>query len=404
MGGIIPNLSDLRIGNPFVTIVGRTAPGGGITVGGKEQKGTCIFVNCPEVVLLDLTYDGSAPTPTGPSTGTVGFQIGSGNIYNVVFAHLSARWQGNKNFLALTNDAGPVKNITVQNCLMYEPNAQHPVGPMTDATSGPATSSTNLDFHHNLHINVGHRIPLWNTKSGRWQNNIAYNWDWFAALFQGGCDVDIISNYYVRGNLNVGDNGGHAHPFEMSKVQSTDDSSHSMPGPGSFFVKGNYDSKLLTDPKGDQTLLCAQVPGEGDAEIGPIPSDWFRSTPLPAPKYPIVDDSEFDIATLESKILPTVGNAIQLNADGSFTMRRDPDDQRVIQQYIARGPGNFFTGQFPSPPIAAGTPYPSQHHNGLSDVWVQQHGLDTSDPNLNNKISPNTGLPYLECFLYGLNP
>lgn len=403
-GGIIPNLSDLRIGNPFVTVAGRTAPGGGITVGGKQQIGVCLFVNCSEVILLDLTYDGSAPTPTGPSTGTVGFQIGSGNIKNVVFAHLSARWQGNKNFLALTNDAGPVCNISVQNCLMYEPNAQHPVGPMTDATTGPATGSLNLDFHHNLHINVGHRIPLWNTKSGRWQNNIAYNWDWFAALFQGGCTVDIISNYYVRGNLNVGDNGGHPSPFEMSAIQSTDDTSKSMPGPGSFYVAGNYDSKLQINPKGDQSVICGQVPGEGDSETGPIPPAWFRSAQLPAPKYPIVDDSQFSLATLESMILPTVGNSIQLNGDGTFTTRRDPEDQRVIQQYIARGPGNFFTGQFDSPAIAAGTPWPSTQHDGIADQWKQLHDLDTSDPALYNKISPNAGIPYIECFFYGVTP
>lgn len=362
------------------------------------------MVNCPQVIILDFTYDGSAPTPTGPDTGTVGFQIASGNISDVVFAHLSARWQGNKNFIALTNNVGPVKNITVQHCLMYEPNAKHPVGPMTDATSGPASGSTNLDFHHNLHINIGHRLPLWNTKSGRWQNNIVYNWDWFAALFQGGCDVDIISNYYVRGNLNVGDNGGHGHPFEMSMVQSTDDQSRSMPGPGSFYVKGNYDSKLLTNPRGDQTLLCAQVPEEGASEVGPMPTSWYRSTPLASPKYPIVDDSNFDLATLESKILPTVGNSIQLNADGSFTTRRDPDDQRVIQQYIARGPGNFFNGQFPSPSIAAGTPYISSQHDGIADQWKQLHGFDTSDPAFYNKISQRAGIPYIECFLYGVTP
>jgi pectate lyase len=400
MGGIICNKTDLRIGNPFVTVAGQTAPGGGITLGGVGQKGNCLFTNTHDVILRYLTYDGYDPnTPPGPATGTVGFAVGSGKCYNVVMDHLTARWWNNKVFLMLTNDAGPVTDVTVQFCLMYESNAAHPVGAMTDATSGPATSSTNLDYHHNLSVNIGHRLPLWNTKSGRWQNNLIYNWDYFAALFQGGCDVDVIGNAYIAGNLNVGDNDGHPHPLEMTKVQSTDDSSHSMPGPGSFYVVRNIGPQQK-DPNGDQTILCAQTPGEGEAENGPVPPAWFRNAPLPAPKYAITDDT----GNLDSVIVPTVGNSQMLNADGSFSLRRDTMDTRVVAQYSNRGPGQFFTGQFKAPSVDPGTPYPSKWHNGLSDVWVQNHGLDTADPNLNNKISPNAGITYLECFLSGVTP
>ena len=74
-------------------------------------------------------------------TGTVGFELASGNIYNVVLDHLSGRWWGNKPFLALSNDAGNVHDISYQWIMCYEPNAGHPVGPMADATSGSARNS-----------------------------------------------------------------------------------------------------------------------------------------------------------------------------------------------------------------------------------------------------------------------
>lgn len=404
-GGIIANKSRMTIGNPYCTLVGRTCPGE-IVLGGQGQSGESLFISTHDVVVRDISYDGSASTATGPDTGTVGFELASGAVQNVIFDHLSARWWGNKGWILYANGQA-ITDVSMQFSLMYEPNFEHPVGPMTDASS-LAEDCVDLDFHHNLFVNMGHRIPLYNTKRGRWASNLIYNWDYFASLFQGGVNADLIGNKYVRGNLN--DGNSNPHPFQFSPVQSTDDTTQKMPGPGSFYLVGNYSDQYQTNPAGDQTVMCAKLNGEGTPELGPPPASWYRSSPLAVIPYPIVsEDLSKNINALDEVLLAGVGNCIRLNADGSFNIQPSTQDARVLAQYVAKGSGGeylspSYNGPKVAPPPATGTLYESSQHDGIADAWKQKWNLSTTDPALFNKISPNTGLPYIECFLGGIAP
>ena len=399
VSGLISNKSRLQVQNPYLTIAGQTAPGGGIVLGGPNQSGEALFISTHDVIVRYVTYNGDNPnTPTGPDTGTVGFELTSGNVYNVILDHVSARWWGNKGFLMMSNDGGPTHDDTLQWSLMYEPNAAHPVGPMTDATSSPATGDQNLDFHHNMFANTGHRLPLFNCKSGRWQNNLVYNWDYFGGLWQGAGTPDIIGNKYVKGNLNSGDNDGHAHPFEFTSVQSTDDASQSMEGAPSIYISGNI-GPGQSDPSGDQTELTGEVPGEGLSENGAVPSGWYRSSQLQRQEFPITADSA---SNLDNVLLPTVGNSQHLDCSGNLVSNRDSEDTRVVNQYINGGSGNFFTGQFSQPSIAAGTACTESLHDGIPDQWKQLKGLSTTDSTLYKTTAPN-GYTYLENYLNGSN-
>jgi hypothetical protein len=395
VSGLITNKSRLNVGNPLCTIAGQTAPGGGIVIGGANASGEALFISTHDVIARYLTYDGSNPnTPTGPDTGTVGFEMASGAVKNVILDHCSARWWGNKGLIIYANGQA-ISNVTMQNSLMYECNAAHPVGPMTDASS-LAEDCLDLDFHHNMFVNIGHRLPLYNTAQGRWQSNIVFNWNYFGLLTQGKVAMDIIGNNYVIGNLNPGNSN--PHPFGFSPVQSTDDTTQKNSGAPSIYLAGNISAPYQTNPSGDQTVMCARLNGEGTAELGPPPSNYYRTSPLPAPKYAITSTP---VTSLDALLIPTVGNSQHLQADGTFASNRDSMDARIISQYQAKGPGNFFTGQFTAPSIPSGTPYPSAQHDGMSDVYKQKMGLDTSDPNLHNKISP-AGITWLETFLAGI--
>jgi pectate lyase len=398
VGGLINVSGDLRIGNPFITVAGQTAPGGGIKLAGI---GGIMWVNTHDAIIRYLSYDGNSPD-SGPDKGSVAFDAGSGDCYNVIFDHISGFHVTNKQLIVLANDAGRVRNVTFQRCMTYKPDKLHPVGPMVDATTWPAKDVTDIDYHHNFFGDTSHRLPLFNGKSGRWVNNIVYNWDWFATLLQGGCVVDAIGNKYVPGNMNIGDNGGHPHPIELSNAQSLDDSAKSMPGPPSIYLRGNIGPQL-SDPSGDQMLLCAVVETEGGPEIGAVPASWFRSSPMTDGAFPITAD---DVPQLDALLLDDVGNSAMLDASGQWQPRRGPEDAAMITEYRNKTDGSLWTaptGYQPSP-VANGTPYPSSHHNGLSDAWVQAMGLDTADANLNNKIDPRTGHTWLEVFLSGTSP
>jgi pectate lyase len=410
VSGLITGRSRMQIQNPYITIAGQTAPGGGIVVGGPNQQAEQIFISTHDVVIRYLTYDGNNPnTATGPDTGTVGFELASGNIYNVVLDHISGRWWGNKPFLALSNDSGNVHDVTYQWIMCYEPNAGHPVGPMADATSGSARNSVNIDWHHSFFANTGHRLPLVDVGSMRWVNNIVYNWDFFAALTWGGAKMDYIGNKYVPGNLNAG-NGNHEFDSNPNNDDSTDQSDNCIggnpcdnPGPPSLFLVNNlgpHNSSVTTSPNDSGQKAMTQQGWEGGDRGGDIPNSWFRGSALQGETFPIQPDSVTD---LDNIMLNTVGNSQHLDCGGNFVSNRDSQDARVISQYKSNGSGHFFTGQFSAPSIAAGSACTESQHDGIPDQWKQANGLSTSDSTLYKQTAPN-GYTYLENYLNGTDP
>src|SRR6185369_15597118 len=180
VSGLITFLSRVQVSSPYVTVAGQTAPGGGIVIGGANQRGEQLFISTHDVVIRYLTYDGNNPnTATGPDTGTVCCEMASGDIYNVVWDHITARWMGNKAFPLVSNVAGKgIHNMNIQWSLLYEPNVTHAVGIGTVYVSeGSGMATTDDDAHHNMVVSVDHRLPL--NQSGRnvrWVNNIVYNW------------------------------------------------------------------------------------------------------------------------------------------------------------------------------------------------------------------------------------
>jgi hypothetical protein len=389
VGGVIQVSGDLRIGNPYLTIAGQTAPGGGIKLVGT---GAIMWVNTHDVVIRYLSYDGNSPN-SGPSVGSVSFDAGSGNVYNVIFDHVSGFHVTNKQLIVLCNDAGPVKNVTFQWNMTYKPDVNHPVGPMADATTCAASTVTNIDYHHNFFADTSHRLPLFNVKSGRWVNNIVYNWDWFAGLWQGATTPDIINNRYIPGNMNSGDNSGHPHPMEFTSTQSTDDTSQSMQGAPSVFLSGN------SGPQGSDIAITGRVGSEGSAEIGAVPSSWFRSSPLPSQTFPITADP---VSSLDAVLLPRVGNSQQITCDGTWSPRRQSEDVAMIAEYQSRAPGSPWSAPsgYTTASVSNGTPCTESLHDGIPDQWKTKYGLSTTDPTLHKQQAPN-GHTYLENYLNG---
>jgi hypothetical protein len=422
VSGLITFLSRAEVFNPYLTIAGQTAPGGGIVIGGPNQQGEQLFVATHDVVVRYLTYDGNNPnTPTGPSTGTACCEMASGDIYNIVWDHISARWMGNKAFPVVSNMPGlGIHNTTIQWTLLYEPNVQHAVGIGTVYVSqGSGKATTDDDAHHNAFITVDHRLPL--NQSGRnvrWVNNLVYNWGLFAALSMGGVQTDYIGNKYVDGtggNINYSDthvflaNGNGCDPYD----QTGDCGGDNETGPSMYLLNntgrtGRTRGAPMVTPTNvvndaGQKSMTAQGSESGDTgdpnSTGAWPSDWFRNTPLPAEQFPIIAD---DVANLDNVLLPTVGNSQHLDCSGNWVANRDSQDTRIISVYKTLAADDLFTGQFQPPPISTGTPCQETQHDGIPDQWKSAQGLSTTNPNLFNEIAPN-GYTYLENYLNGPN-
>jgi len=428
VSGLITFLSRAQISNPYITIAGQTAPGGGIVIGGPNQQGEQIFVSTHDVVIRYLTYDGNNPnTPTGPDTGTVCCEMASADIYNVVWDHISARWIGNKAFPLISNVPGKgIHNMDIQWSLLYEPNVAHAVGIGTVYVStGSGMATTDDDAHHNMFVTVDHRLPL--NQSGRnvrWVNNLVYNWGMFAALSMGGVQTDYIGNKYVDGtSISLAGQGGalnytNSHVF-LANGNGCDpkDPAGDCPngdnqtGPTLYLLNNTgrtgatVGSAMVTPTNvvndAGQKSMTAQGWEAGDSgnpnSSGPMPASWFRSTPLPAEPFPIVAD---DVSNLDNVLLPTVGNSQQLNCDGTWVSNRDAQDTRIIRVYQNKLADDLFHGQFSAPAIPAGTPCVESLHDGIPDQWKTAKGLSTKDPNIYKSTAPN-GYTWLENYLNG---
>ena len=434
VSGLITFLSRAQISNPYITIAGQTAPGGGIVIGGPNQKGEQIFVSTHDVVVRYLTYDGNNPnTPTGPDTGTVCCEMASGDIYNVIWDHMTARWMGNKAFPLVSNSANNnIHNMNIQWSLVYEPNVTHAVGIGTVYVDqgGSGLATTDDDAHHNMFITVDHRLPL--NQSGnhvRWVNNIVYNWGQFAALSMGGVQTDYIGNKYVDGNgcltsagcLNYSNthvftaNGNNCDPTDETGDCPDEGGANDNTQAPSMYMLNNTGrtgatrgSAMVTptnaaNDSGQKSMTQqGSECGEGcdPNATGPWPSSWYRSSPLPAEQFPIVADP---VTNLDSVLLPTVGNSQHLDCTGKWVSNRDSQDTRIIGVYQNNQADDLFIGQFSAPAIPAGTACTESLHDGIPDQWKSANGLSTTDTNLSSEVAPN-GFTYLENYLNGTNP
>jgi pectate lyase len=420
VAGLITQHSDLSVSNPFLTIAGQTASGE-VILGGPGNKGFALRVSTHDVVIRYITISPDDPnTPSGPATGTVGFGVVNGDNYNIILDHVSSRWAGNKIWITNSNYVGPNRSITTSWSLFYEPHAGHPVGPGTAGNpvgcpnaapdphlANPCFSSleTDIDFHHNMFVNISHRIPETDNKSVRWVNNLTFNWAFYAFVGLGGEALDIIGNKWVRGNLNEYSQAHEIHVTEKSPE---------VLGNPSVFVSGNVGPNQ-SNPNGDQYLMVSHISGENGYENGPIPDNWKRRAPLPATDFPIIADP---VESLDAILLPTIGNSQHLSCDGTWIKHRDDADTRIIAQYQSQGAGGFWpngitvTGRaalrLPTPsaewqdrPVVSGAPCAESLHDGIPDQWKKLQGLSTTDLDLYKSVAPD-GYTILEHYLNGI--
>ncbi len=417
VAGLITQHSDLTVNHPFLTIAGQTAPGE-IILGGPGNKGFTLRVSTHDVVIRYITLSpDDFETPSGPSTGTVGFGVINGDNYNIIVDHVSSRWAGNKLWITASNYAGPNRLITTSWSLFYEPHAGHPVGPGTagnpigcpnaapdPALANPCFSSleTDIDFHHNMFVNISHRIPETDNRSVRWVNNLTFNWAFYAFAGLGGEALDIVGNKWVRGNLNASSQAHEIHVTENSPE---------VLGNPSVFVSGNLGPNQ-SDPHGDQYLMVSHISGENGRENGPIPDGWKRTAPLPATNFPIIADPA---ESLDAILPPTVGNSQHLDCNGAWVNHRDDADTRIIEQYQSKGPGGFWpngitvTGKaalpLPAPapewqdrPVVNGATCAESLQDGIPDQWKKLQGLSTTKRELYKSVAPD-GYTVLEHYL-----
>ncbi len=399
VGGTIELLTDLRILNPYLTIAGQTAPGGGILLSGKKSTKDLISVMTHNVVIRYIRMrKGYNPQSvnTGQGDGIAATYAGDNNYgQSIIIDHCSMSWTQDENASIWGRNTVPNQpnNITYSWNLIAEPLAAHPVNVITGSNNNASEYMTNIDFHHNLLANSSHRNPLIKNKTFRFINNIVYNWSKGATQLGGGVNVDIIGNLYKTGPLNSADKGKH---YEI-QVFPTGNSTTPLGSP-TIYIENNI-GPHNSNPSSDNWIMVQQVSMESGSEMGPLSTQYKRTLPLPALLMPI---SIYPANELENLVLPTVGASRRLDCLGNWVSNRDTVDTRIVQEYhtnkgiiptTENDVGGFST-------IANGTPCADADHDGMPDAWEDANGLNKNNPADGPLVGPD-GYTNVERYLNG---
>ena len=436
-GGTITLLSSLMVLNPFLTIAGQTAPGGGIQISGPSGANAAgnpaLLIKTHDVVVqyLRVRRGHNAGEICNQNPWSCGASVevlanwASDSPYNIVIDHVSAEWSNYDSLIILGGQAATLlpRQITISYSIIGEELSG--AGQTTAAALGAYTGGavpdamTDIDVHHSLFAGASHRTPLMTVNSGRLVNNFVYAWTYYAMRNKG--FRDLVNNYFKL-------RSGQATPSHEFSAWITNDGNDTSAAP-SFYVTGNVGPN---DPAGTNNwnLMTALAVNESGVESSsPISTTYQRGSAIPTLSgyIPIVADPVFNISSTSGLLLNTartaaydgVGASRKLDCSGNWADARDSVDSRIVNA-VANGTPLFGSYDYSSlsaspqsqadlggwPTLATGTACTDSNNNSLPDVWESYwaavFGLgSTLDPNAHNFGDAYTNL---EHYINGMNP
>lgn len=345
------NYIKIRDGFGEVTILGQTAPAGGIHLAKAP-----FWIHDSQIIMRHMThrlgkawtnndapnYQGTPADPNYEPDASFRIRAFGSPINNFMFDHLSLYWGHDGTFAV--GDGGGVNyasNITIQNSIVAE---------TLDKKYGALILSPTVTMYENLWTQGQSRTPSFLKPyiTGEFINNIVYNGRSNHSI-EYSAKMDFISNVYKYGSTvkeghTFGIEGGNGGTLLDTEIYLDDNISVTS---GEAIT---FSSNILNNPS---ILKNSVVASTGISVI--VPS-----------------------TQVENKILPTVGSYLN----------RDAADTRVVNDYI-NDTGDLLetettVGGFPS--ITSVT-RPAGFYNSLTDIpetFVQAHGITSNDQVITN--------------------
>ena len=327
VSGTIPLKAQLSISEPFVTIAGHTAPGGGICL-----KNYGLGIVAHDVVVRHLRVrpgDDMGPLmkQQGKSFETDGLSIGA-PARDVIIDHCSVSWANDE---VLSVSGAGITNITVQWCIISESlnSSFHHKGP--HGYGSLLRTNGNVSFHHNLYAHHTSRSPRPGTYGEGcilldFRNNVIYDSAGYSAADP--VRMNYVGNYIKRARKRAFEVGG-----ETTKL----------------FAEGNV----------------LEGSGELIANLKPVNKV----------------EAAFPVAAVATDSARQAFERV-LASSGATLPERDAVDQRVVKQAI-EGSGGLIDSQanvggWPALPSPA--PPDDFDQDGMPDAWERGVGLNPQDP------------------------
>lgn len=342
VAGVIDLKSPIRVTQPFVTVAGQSAPGGGITL-----RGHGIIVNTHDVVIRHLRVR------PGDISGTEadGIAVG-GDSANVVIDHCSVSWAVDENL----SPSGAIRDVTVQWSIISEALNRSVHGKGAHGYGSLVRASGGLTMHHNLWAHNSSRNPRLGCNYGRppfprfdIRNNVIYN--------AGGANVagDTFEANYVGNFHKPGPDSPPAHaifaPTEKAALK--------------FFFAGNAPGDLR----------------------------WFSRAGAAAV------DRAFDSPAVRTTSAQAAYEEVLAHA-GATLPRRDAVDERIVRE-VREGSGAHIDSQWETggwPAMRAERAPRDTDRDGIPDEWERARGLNPHDAADAARTAPS-GYAWIEEYL-----
>lgn len=242
VSGDIHLKAPLNVENPYISILGQTAPGKGITI--RDHN---VFITADHTIIRYLRFR------MGSVSGAEADALGAKRCSNIIIDHCSMSWATDEN-ASFYN----INDATVQWCIISEAlNASvHHKG---QHGYGGIWGGRNVTFHHNLFAHNKSRNPRFDHPriysglellTGRgtvdFKNNVVYNWN-IKAIYGGEEGwFNVEGNYFRPGPATRSLDG------EWLDISTSETTSMT---PGNFYIddnvydvsavrKGGFDGKL----------------------------------------------------------------------------------------------------------------------------------------------------------------
>jgi hypothetical protein len=350
-GGTIVLQSRLNVVQPFITIAGQTAPGGGITLrmdpAAPTNLGT-MAVLTHDVVIRYLRFRPGNGFKGGDSDDALA--IVNPGVYNVVVDHCSFSWAVDEN----VNTYDGTSDVTISNSIIAEGlnNAGHPRGLHSKGLLAGGIGAHNVSIHHNLFVsNVDRNPQVSGVSVADVRNNVVYNYGTgsgsgvtLVSSSKGAPRVNWVGNFYKP--------GPNSDPNRAEFATYNGDTGASQ----QWYGEGN----MRWTPGG---VLPARV-GQANGQIGaPFPAATVRTT-----------SAEQAYA--------------EVLAGAGASQARDAVDERLVAEVI-NGGGSFKDVAGPYPALAAGTAPVDSDGDGMPDTYENAKGTNPRAADATGDVNGN---------------
>lgn len=314
VAGTIELQKTLVIENPFISILGHSAPGDGVMITTESYVSSSVISIATHDVLIQFVRI-RAGASDRVNCCRDALSIGNpepGNVYNVVIDRNSISW-GTDEVVEIWYDSHDITfsyNI-ISEGLHRSTNSEGPAG-RGFLVGGDAHS---VSIHHNLFAHNYQRNPMVNSVGVvDVVNNLAYHWvsrGASVAALTGDSKVNFVGNKFIERQPGPG-------VIQPSSIAFGDISVSSENGyTPSIYLKDNIGAGRPNNELPEWSLMST-----GHNEVYDPDKGWTSSIRHPAPVVPVVSTDKLE--------------AHLISFAGAYLPRRDTVDKRIISELFSR--------------------------------------------------------------------